>query len=61
VRRLVPALAVLGALLVGCSTVPTSSPNVVITQAPHRSDEPTKYGARIPSACAKDGRQPLHE
>ena len=39
-RRLVPALAVLGALLVGCSTVPTSSPNVVITQAPHRSDEP---------------------
>jgi hypothetical protein len=40
VRRLVPALAVLGALLVGCSTVPTSSPNVVITQAPHRSDEP---------------------
>jgi hypothetical protein len=40
VRRLVPALAVLGALLVGCSTVPTSSPNVVITQAPNRSDEP---------------------
>jgi hypothetical protein len=40
VRRLVPALAALGALLVGCSTVPTSSPNVVITQAPNRSDEP---------------------
>jgi hypothetical protein len=40
VRRLVPALAVLGVLLVGCSTVPTSSPNVVITQAPNRSDEP---------------------
>jgi hypothetical protein len=40
VRRLIPALAVLGVLLVGCSTVPTSSPNVVITQAPNRSDEP---------------------
>jgi hypothetical protein len=39
-RRLLPGLAVLAALLVGCSTVPTSSPNVVITQAPNRSDEP---------------------
>jgi hypothetical protein len=39
-RRLVPGLAVLAALLAGCSTVPTSSPNVVITQAPNRSDEP---------------------
>jgi hypothetical protein len=39
-RRLVAPLAVLAALLVGCSTVPTSSPNVVITQAPDRSDEP---------------------
>jgi hypothetical protein len=38
-RRLAPALAVLAVLLVGCSTVPTSSPNVVITQAPDRSDE----------------------
>nr|WP_218859790.1 LpqB family beta-propeller domain-containing protein [Petropleomorpha daqingensis] len=37
---MVPALAVLATLLVGCSTVPTSSPNVVITQAPNRSDEP---------------------
>ena len=38
-RRLLPALALLAALLAGCSTVPTSSPTVQITQAPDRPDD----------------------
>ena len=58
-RRLLPVLAALLVALTGCSTVPSSSPTVQITQAPTRPDDEVGIEPLRPESGATVGH-PYH-